>query len=112
MKMYTIIGGVDGAGKSSFTGVLKGITNTLGIIADEDKITAQFGGDTLAGGKAALRLLDACLEKNVSFTQETTLSGRRTESTAKKHGSRDITSACTTSAWIPQRRALPGSRTV
>lgn len=84
MKIYTIIGGVNGVGKSSFTGVLKGQTNDLGTIVDVDKITAQLGGDTLAGGKAAVRLLDDCLEKGVSFTQETTLSGRRTESMARK----------------------------
>ena len=84
MKRYTIIGGVNGVGKSSFTGVLKGQTNDLGTIVDVDKITAQLGGDTLAGGKAAVRLLDECLKKNISFTQETTLSGRRTETTAKK----------------------------
>ena len=84
MKMYTIIGGVNGVGKSSLTGALKGTTNNLGTIVDVDKITAQLGGDTLAGGKAAVRLLDDCLEKGISFTQETTLSGRRTEATAKK----------------------------
>lgn len=84
MKMYTMIGGVNGVGKSSFTGVLKGQTNDLGTIVDVDKITAQLGGDALAGGKASIRILDDCLNKGVSFTQETTLSGRRTESTAKK----------------------------
>lgn len=84
MKMYTIIGGVNGVGKSSLTGALKGTTNNLGTIVDVDKITAQLGGDTLAGGKAAVRLLDDCMEKGVSFTQETTLSGRRTVATAKK----------------------------
>ncbi len=84
MKRYTIIGGVNGVGKSSFTGVLKGQTNDLGTIVDVDKITAQFGGDPLAGGKASIRILDDCLAKGVSFTQETTLSGRRTEVTARK----------------------------
>ena len=84
MKMYTIIGGVNGVGKSSFTGVLKGRTSDLGTIVDVDRITAQLGGDALAGGKAAVRLLDDCLAKGISFTQETTLSGRRTEATAKK----------------------------
>lgn len=84
MKIYTIIGGVNGVGKSSFTGVLKGRTNDLGTIIDVDKITAQHGGDSIAGGKEAIRIIDNCLDKGVSFTQETTLSGYRTESTAKK----------------------------
>lgn len=84
MKMYTIIGGVNGVGKSSFTGVLKGRTNDLGTIVDVDKMTAQLGGNALAGGKAAVKLLDDCLVKGVSFTQETTLSGKRTEITARQ----------------------------
>lgn len=84
MKLYTIIGGVNGVGKSSFTGVLKGSRDDLGQIIDVDKITAQLGGDALAGGKEAIRRIDAALEKGVSFTQETTLSGYRTERTARK----------------------------
>jgi len=43
MKIYTIIGGVNGVGKSSFTGVLKSRTTDLGVIVDVDKITAQVG---------------------------------------------------------------------
>lgn len=84
MKLYTIIGGINGVGKSSFTGVLKGSRNDLGQIIDVDKITAQLGGDALAGGKESIRRIDAALKKGVSFTQETTLSGYRTERTARK----------------------------
>lgn len=83
MKTYTIIGGVNGVGKSSFTGVLKGSRTDLGIIVDVDKLTAQLGGNPMEGGKAALRKIAACLEKGVSFTQETTLSGYKTERTVK-----------------------------
>lgn len=84
MKQYTIIGGVNGVGKSSFTGVLKERSTNLGCIIDVDKITAELGGNALAGGKAALKKIDACIERRVSFTQETTLSGRRTEATARQ----------------------------
>lgn len=70
MKRDTMVGGVDGVGKSSFLGILKGCAKDLGTIADEET--------------SSVRLLDDCLEKGVSFTQETTLSGRRTESTARK----------------------------
>ncbi len=84
MKVYTIIGGVNGVGKSSFTGVLKGRRSDLGRIIDVDKITAQLGGNALAGGKESIRRIDECLEKGVTFTQETTLSGFRTERTARK----------------------------
>ena len=38
MKTYTIIGGVNGVGKSSFTGVLKERCEDLGQIIDVDKI--------------------------------------------------------------------------
>ena len=84
MKTYTIIGGVNGVGKSSFTGVLKERSTDLGIIVDVDKITAELGAGAIAGGKAALRKINECIEKGVSFTQETTLSGRKTEATAKQ----------------------------
>ena len=77
MRTYTIIGGVNGVGKSSFTGVLKERCTDLGIIIDVDKITAELG-------KAALKKINECIEKGVSFTQETTLSGRRTEATARE----------------------------
>ena len=82
MKTYTIIGGVNGTGKSSLTGVLKAQTNDLGRIIDVDKITAQNGGSAIQGGKIALERIRECLDKGLSFTQETTLSGRKTELTA------------------------------
>ncbi len=84
MKAYTIIGGVNGTGKSSLTGVLKAQRADLGTIIDVDKITAQSGGNALTGGKIALERIAGCLEKGVSFTQETTLSGRKTEQTAAR----------------------------
>lgn len=84
MKTYTIIGGVNGTGKSSLTGVLKAQTNDLGRIIDVDKITAQNGGSAILGGKIALERIRECLDKGLSFTQETTLSGRRTELTAQE----------------------------
>ncbi len=84
MKFYTIIGGVNGVGKSSFTGVLKRSRSDLGKIIDVDKITANLGGDALAGGKESILRIEDCLSKGVSFTQETTLSGFRTERTTRK----------------------------
>lgn len=84
MKIYTIIGGVNGTGKSSLTGVLKTQTTDLGIIVDVDKITAQAGGSAIQGGRIALERMEDCLRRGVSFTQETTLSGRKTELTAAR----------------------------
>ncbi len=84
MKTYTIIGGVNGVGKSSFTGVLCGETTDLGTIIDTDKITAELGGDKLKGGKAAITRINQSLEMGVNFTQETTLSGSHTLKTIKR----------------------------
>ncbi len=77
MKTYTIIGGVNGSGKSSLTGVLRTEIDDLGRIIDVDKLTADLGGDPIAGGKQALRRMEECLAAGVCFTQETTLSGHR-----------------------------------
>lgn len=84
MKIYTIIGGVNGVGKSSFTGVLKSRTTDLGVIVDVDRITAQMGGKALEGGKRAIRIMEDCIRDGVSFTQETTLSGHRPKAAAKR----------------------------
>lgn len=84
MKIYTIIGGVNGAGKSSLSGVLTAESSELGIIIDTDKMTAELGGDRIKGGKAAIALIDDCLKKRINFTQETTLSGVRTLKTIQR----------------------------
>ncbi len=84
MKLYTVIAGVNGVGKSSFTGVLIGETDDLGVIIDTDKITAELGGNKLIGGKAAVARINASLDKGVNFTQETTLSGALTLKTIKR----------------------------
>ena len=84
MKTYTIIGGVNGTGKSSLTGVLLAKDTQLGTVIDTDKITKQIGGDKIKGGKAAIQKINYCLEKGLNFTQETTLAGTRTLKTIKK----------------------------
>lgn len=84
MSIYTIIGGVNGVGKSSFTGVLKERSTDLGTIIDVDKITAELGAGSYAGGKAALRKIEDCISRGVSFAQETTLSGYKTMDTARR----------------------------
>ena len=83
MKTYTIIAGVNGAGKSSFTGVLKAERGDLGHIVDVDKLAAEYGRGALAAGKTAITRINEYLSKGVSFTQETTLSGQKTERTVR-----------------------------
>ncbi|HIX18605.1 MAG TPA: hypothetical protein H9860_09855 [Candidatus Gemmiger faecavium] len=58
MKIYTIIGGVNGCGKSSLTGSIKAERTDLGIIVDPDKITAELRGDEYEGGKVAVEKLE------------------------------------------------------
>ncbi len=84
MKIYTIVAGVNGCGKSSLTGVLRTEIDNLGKIIDVDKITFACGGNAMEGGKQAVLLIDDCLEKEICFTQETTLSGKKTLHTIKR----------------------------
>ena len=91
MKTYTIIGGVNGTGKSSLTGVLKAQRTDLGRIIDVDKLSAQNGGSAILGGRIALERIRESLDKGLSFSQETTLSGRKTEATAQEARERGYT---------------------
>lgn len=84
MKIFTIIGGVNGCGKSSLTGSLKAERTDLGIIVDPDKLTAELGGDEYEGGKLAVDKLEKALANGVSFTQETTLSGSYARKLARR----------------------------
>lgn len=83
MKTYTIIAGVNGVGKSSLTGALKAQRNDLGYIIDVDKIAAENSRGALEAGKTAVSKINDLLSKGVSFSQETTLSGVRSEKTLK-----------------------------
>ena len=76
MKLYTIIGGVNGAGKSSLTGSLRYQRADLGKVIDVDKLAAEHGG-FIQGGKAAIDMQRRLIADGMSFTQETTLSGQR-----------------------------------
>ncbi len=75
MKIYTLIGGVNGAGKSSLAGSLRAERTDLGLVIDPDQLTAQCGGDEYEGGKMAVQRIESSLAAGVNFTQETTLSG-------------------------------------
>lgn len=78
MKTYTIIGGVNGSGKSSLTGALKSERADLGMIVDVDKI-ASSGVGIINAGIEAIRRINEYIKNGISFTQETTLSGLKTE---------------------------------
>lgn len=84
MKIYTIIAGVNGTGKSSLTGVLKNQMTDLGIVIDVDKIAAANNQNNVLAGRIAITKINDCLKRGICFTQETTLSGHRTAQTARK----------------------------
>jgi len=83
MRIYTIVGGVNGVGKSSLSGVLKAERRDLGPVIDVDKIAVTRQCAALEAEKIALSQIDEYIEKGISFTQETTLSGQRTAKTIK-----------------------------
>ena len=78
MKVYTIIGGVNGVGKSSFSGVLRQQRLDLGKIIDPDHIAAKEHCNKLEAGRIAIQEMETAIQNGWNFTQETTLSGRRT----------------------------------
>ncbi|WP_312692243.1 zeta toxin family protein [Caproiciproducens sp.] len=84
MKVYTIVGGVNGAGKSSLTGVLKAERNDLGYIIDVDKIAFENQGDNYKAARIAISKIEKFMKNGITFTQETTLSGHMVERTIKK----------------------------
>ena len=84
MKVFTILGGVNGVGKTSFLGVLKECCNDLGRMLETDKIVAEPDSEIVDGNRTVQSIIDSCIDRGLSFTQETTLSGCRTEATAKK----------------------------
>lgn len=89
MNRYTLVAGIDGTGKSSLRGVLEGQGEYLGHIIDPDLIARENHFDSIRAGKQAILEINDCLQKNLSFTQETTLSGKRIEKTliqARKQG--------------------------
>lgn len=80
MRSYTIIGGVNGVGKSTLAGVLARVSDNFGTLVDADKLALQCGGK-LEGGRQAVRLIDECIQSGSDLTQETTLSGGKTART-------------------------------
>ncbi len=84
MSIYTIIAGVNGTGKSSLRGVLEGQNVNLGHIIDPDLIAKENDNDLVRAAKIAVEKIKDCLDKNISFTQETTLSGHTVLNTIKR----------------------------
>lgn len=60
MKTCTIIGGIDGVGKSSLLGVLRALRTDLGVVIDEKE-------------KAVSERIETALNDGINFSYETTL---------------------------------------
>ena len=87
-KTYTVFAGVNGAGKSTF---FKMLNFDLGIRINLDEIIHdQFNHDwsnpkiQMNAGRIAVKLLRECLQGNISFNQETTLTGSTIISNIRK----------------------------
>ena len=111
MKVFTIIAGVNGTGKSSFTGALKPQTNDLGVVIDVDKITATHGLTALESGKIAVSRIRECLETGVNFTQKRRSQAARSCGRLPRPERAGIISACTISVSIRRMNRCAALRT-
>ncbi len=92
-KVFTIIAGINGAGKTSLYHVLRQ-SEDLGERINIDELAKQFGGNddpyaNIHAGRTAMDLISTYIEKGVSFHIETTLPGAaisRKIQAAKAHG--------------------------
>ena len=67
MKQYTIVGGINGVGKSSLSGVLRHQLPDMGVIIDPDSIAVQEHCDRLTAGKLAISKVNDCLKKGINL---------------------------------------------
>lgn len=79
-KILTIFAGVNGAGKSTLYNSPFLEKEKLGIRINTDEIVRTFGdwkneADQMKAGRMAIKLRKDCIEKGLSFNQETTLTG-------------------------------------
>ncbi|HNX13639.1 MAG TPA: zeta toxin family protein [Oscillospiraceae bacterium] len=78
------MGGVNGAGKSSLSGVLQSERRDLGEIINVDEIAASREISNIEAGKFALAKIKQLMNKGLNFSQETTLSGIKTSQTISR----------------------------
>ena len=87
-KIYTIIAGVNGAGKSTMYETLR--HEIKGVRINSDEILVLNGGDwknekdQIKAGMEAVKRIKHCINEGASFNQETTLAGRSILGTVKK----------------------------
>lgn len=82
MPIYTIFAGVNGAGKSTLYSTLIQENHDFGVRVNSDEIVISNGGDwrnksdQAKAMKMAVKLIRDCMNRGVSFNQETTLTGK------------------------------------
>jgi len=82
MPTYTIFAGVNGAGKSTLYSTLIQENHDFGVRVNSDEIVISNGGDwrnksdQAKAMKMAVKLIKDCMNKGISFNQETTLTGK------------------------------------
>ena len=87
---YTIFGGVNGAGKTTLYELFsKGEQKDFGERINVDDITSSIGNwddekTQIIAARQSVKNIKKCLEKQISFNQESTLSGRSIIQTIKK----------------------------
>ncbi len=92
-KIFTVIAGINGAGKTSLYHVLRQSEN-LGKRINIDELAKQFGGSNdpyanIHAGRTAMELIAEYIKDGISFHIETTLPGAaiiRQINAAKEHG--------------------------
>lgn len=80
MPNYVIFAGVNGAGKSTLYNTIIPSLD-LGIRINTDEIVKNIGDwrnneDQIKAGRIALKIRKDCINKMISFNQETTLTGK------------------------------------
>ena len=82
MPTYTIFAGVNGAGKTTLYSTLIQENHDFGVRVNSDEIVISNGGDwrnksdQAKAMKMAVKLIKDCMNKGISFNQETTLTGK------------------------------------
>lgn len=82
MKTFTIIGGVDGVGKTSIAGILQTEVKDIGKIIDENE-ARYICGDTVKADEITITSISESINKGICFTLKTTLSSRNAVIAAK-----------------------------
>lgn len=80
MKIYTIFAGVNGAGKSTLYNIEIIKNNDLGKRINTDEIVKEIGewknsSDQIKAARIGIKWRNEYIEKDISFNQETTLTG-------------------------------------